>query len=171
MSESLHLFGSLCLDIFLEFVQAFFHDFLNAHDMLGSYFFFSFDHNQVAAIHRKSDRLANRLAQPVVQLTFQALTFGNDWLKTAGNLLIVGSVKRFDFCIEFAHLAVALLFDLSNLIIQLETQFVFRNADFLLDAVQRFLASILVHGCNNVLGKIEYAVKVSARDVQQQTQI
>ena len=61
--------------------------------------------------------------------------------------------------------------DLSDLGIDRCGLLAFGDGNFILQALERLLAGVIIHIADYVLGKVQHTVEVSAGDIQQHTQI
>ena len=157
------------VDLFLDALQVFPHDVLDAGDVLVFHHFARGDHH--GARGAEEHGLGYPLAQLVLEHLLQPLAFFHDGLQHGSDAFVV---SRFDFLallFQGLEALVPLGLDHGDAGVDLLRQVVDALADFRVEPFQGPLTGFFVHIGHHILGEVQHPFQVPPVDVQQETQI
>ena len=120
----------------------------------------------------KNDGFVEDFALIFLEVTFQPLAFLDDRFQLGGDLFVV-LVLQLGSLLVWSSASFLSRAVLISAILELMTAglFAFGNGDLILEALEGFLAGILVHITDDVLGEVQHPVQVAAGDIQQHAQV
>ncbi len=110
---------------------------------------------------------ARRLAHLVLQRSGQHLGFAHDRLRLLRQALIQGVTHGHQLVADLRDLRRESVLDLGHLLLGLLLQALSLALELFLQATQSTLPGVLVDAGDGVLGKVQHAVQVAAREVEQ----
>ena len=167
--EFFKLLGALIFQFVLNRFKFLLNDLLYLRQVLGSNFITGIEDLFIAQF--KDDSLLGCFTHLTLKQFLEFLTFLDNRIKFFGNDFVIALLEAGALLFDIAQGVIALGFDLGDLGVDSCRLLTFRNGNFIFNTLERLRACFLINVGNNILSEVQHTVKVTARDIEQHTQI